>query len=131
MRRLITPLLALVLAACASTGVQVTPEQASAIKAGVSTESDVRAALGAPTGVSMVSGRRLLIYSGATYAARPASFIPIVGAFAGGADTQTSYVIVTVGADGVVSDVQSHHASSGTATGLAAQPLQQTPGQPR
>ena len=131
MIRIPSLILAAALCGCASTGVQVSPEQAAAIQRGVSTEADVRAALGAPTGISIVNGRRLLVYSGASYATRPTSFIPIVGAFAGGADTRVAYVVVTVGADGVVTDVQSHHSQSGTATGVGALPGQQTPAQPR
>ena len=98
---------------------------------GVSTEADVRAALGAPTGVSVVNGQRLLVYSGASYAMRPQSFIPIVGAFAGGADWRASHVLVTIGSDGRVADVQSHHQEQGATTGLAATPPAPVANQPR
>jgi outer membrane protein assembly factor BamE (lipoprotein component of BamABCDE complex) len=124
-------LLAVSLVGCGTSGVQVSPEQASAIQRGVSTEADVRASLGSPTGVSVVNGRRILVYSGSAYSVRPQSFIPIVGAFVGGADVRTSMVMITIGEDGKVSDVQSHHQEQGSATGLAAQPVPQAPQQPR
>jgi hypothetical protein len=119
------------LAGCGTSGVQVSAEQAAKIERGVSTEADVRAALGAPTGVSVVNGQRMLVYSGASYGIRPQSFIPIVGAFAGGADWRASHVIVTIGTDGRVADVQSHHQEQGASTGLGAPPVPATPNQPR
>lgn len=129
--KLMAAVLAGVVAGCGTSGVQVSPEQAARIERGVSTEADVRAALGAPTGVSVVNGQRLLVYSGASYAMRPQSFIPIVGAFAGGADWRASHVLVTIGSDGRVADVQSHHQEQGATTGLAATPPAPVANQPR
>lgn len=122
---------AVLLAACGTSGVQVRPEQVAAIERGKSTEAEVRAALGAPTGVSVVNGQRILVYQGAAYSVRPESFVPIVGAFVGGADVRASTVIVTFAPDGRVADVQSHHHETGTATGLSAAPVPRIPDQPR
>jgi predicted small lipoprotein YifL len=131
MRRVAILLLSATLAGCGTSGVQVRPEQVAAIERGRSTEADVRTALGAPTGVSVVNGQRMLVYSGAAYSMRPESFVPVLGAFVGGADWRASHVIVTIGPDGRVADVQSHHQESGATSGLASPGVARTPDQPR
>jgi outer membrane protein assembly factor BamE (lipoprotein component of BamABCDE complex) len=131
MRALAILALAAALAGCGTSGVRVTPEQVASIQRGVSTEADVRAALGAPTGVSTVNGQRILVYSSASYQVRPESFIPVVGAFVGGADVRSSYVAITIAADGRVADLVTHHHETGATSGLAVPPAAPVANQPR
>lgn len=57
--------LALALSGCVSSGTQVNESQLAGFKKGVTTEQDVRKALGKPQGVStMSSGYRIIVYSG-------------------------------------------------------------------
>lgn len=131
MRRSLMAFLAALLAACGTSGVQVRTDQVEAIRSGRTTETEVRAALGPPTGVSTINGQRILVYSGFAYSTRPESFIPIVGPFVGGADVRSSYVAISIGPDGVVTDVRSHVSESGATTGAAAEQVPRTPNQPR
>lgn len=121
-----------VLSACASHGVMVSQEQVSALERGKTTEAEVIARLGQPTSVSTVNGQRTLIYSGAHAQARPASFIPFVGAFVGGTDVRASSVILRFDATGHLADVISTQTASGTGMGLAAgAPIAPVEAQPR
>lgn len=74
-------------------GTQVKPEQLSALKVGKTTMSEVIQSLGKPSVVTTnADGTKMLMYTYAHAQARASSFIPIVGAFAGGGDSNTSMV---------------------------------------
>ena len=130
-----TALLALILAmaGCAATGVRVSPEQVAEFKPGQATEAQVLQRLGAPTSrMSLGDGSVILVYSYADYRMRPASFIPIVGAFAGGADTSSSAVSLRFGKDGKLIDTSSYATATGTGLGASAGKVEpKTPDQPR
>lgn len=82
--------LALFLAGCASSGVQVSQEAAFQFTEKKSTEADIVGKLGRPTMTTIDSGMKTLTYSGSQVKIKAASFIPIVGTFAGGTDVQTT-----------------------------------------
>ncbi len=119
------------LAACAATGVKVTDEQVSALKVGEATEAQAIQALGSPTmRMRLQDGTTMLMYSYVESVVRPATFIPIVGAFAGGADMRTNSVTLRFGQDGKLVATTSAESAHGSGTGLAAgtvntQPTQQ------
>jgi hypothetical protein len=80
----------------------VTADDAAQFKVGVATYANV-AKLGKPTSISSNSdGERIIIY--ATVNARPkaATFIPIVGMFAGGATGETYMATFVFGPDGLL-----------------------------
>jgi hypothetical protein len=52
--------------------------------------------------------------------AKPESFIPVVGAFAGGANTQNQIVMITIGPDGKVSDIFISYGASESGYGLSS-----------
>ena len=52
--------------------------------------------------------------------AKPATYIPIVGAFAGGANVQNQMVMVTFGPDGVVKDIISTYGATESGVGASA-----------
>lgn len=129
--RFIAVLCTAFLAGCVSHGVQVSAEKVAQFKPGVTTEADVVAALGQPSSVTTTNGTRILMYTGAQAQARPASFIPIVGLFAGGADVRYSMTMFKFGSDGKLVDTSQTNGASGANTGFAAGTMPQTPDQPR
>lgn len=106
---------------CASHGVMLSESQVSQIKKGETTEAQLIQALGQPTTVSMYSGQRTLIYSGAHAQARAASFIPIVGPLVGGSDARATTAIFRI-KDGIVIDYSYTQSNIGGGTGIAAGP---------
>lgn len=125
-------LAATLLCGCASSGIQVTPDQLAQFRPGVTTETDVVTKLGKPNAATTTfDGSRTLIYSYVHYQTRPATLIPIVGAFAGGSDTHTNSTIVRFDKDGKFLSFSTTESQFGTGTGLTAgRPIPQTD-QPR
>ena len=102
---------ALVLLGCASAGTHVDQQTVAQFQRGKTTLSEVVAALGTPN-VDIVrpDGTREIAYSYANVRTRPETFIPIVGLFAGGANSSVeSYAF----------DFDSHSVLIGTARGDA------------
>ena len=75
---------------CASSGVQVSQEAALQFVEQKSTEADIIAKLGRPTMVTINGNIKVLMYAGSQVKVKAASFIPVVGAFAGGSDIQST-----------------------------------------
>lgn len=119
-RCIVATLLALVLGGCASSGVQIAPERLGDFKEGTTTEAEVIAKLGPPTGVTTAAGMRLLTYSGADYQTRPATFIPFIGPLVGGVDVRTSMVMFKFDSAGKLVEVVTHRSQSAGASGLTA-----------
>lgn len=106
---------------CASSGVKVSDEQLLSFKEGQTTERDVIASLGAPSMRSrLADGTVMLMYAYSEYSTRPSTFIPIVGAFVGGADYKSNSVTMIFGQDGKLKSTSSSQTSSGTASGAAS-----------
>lgn len=122
---------ALLLSACGATGVQVKPDELTSFKKGVTTEPDVIAKLGNPTSQTITSdGNTMIMYNYMAYQTRAQSFIPIAGAFVGGADVQSSMVMFRFGPDGKMIDYTANNGAMGSATNLAAPSTPTTPAQP-
>ena len=120
------------LTGCASYGVMVSDKQAAQFKRGEATEAQIITALGKPTTITTTNGVRALTYTGVQAQARPESFIPFLGAFVGGSDSQVSLVVFKFDAAGILSDVVSSQTIGGTGMGFAAgTPIPQTEDQPR
>jgi hypothetical protein len=106
-------LVALSFAGCASSGTQVRDSQLTQFQEGVTTESDVVRALGPPTAISSNSnGSAVLVYTGAHAQAKAATFIPIVGLFAGGATAEATSVGFRFGPDHRLIDYQVTHGTT-------------------
>jgi hypothetical protein len=100
-------MLAIVLSLCAcySGGVKVTEQQVKKFEVGKSTYTDVVKDLGPPTGVTAKSdGTRTASYIYSMAKAKAASFIPVVGLFAGGADVRTTTTMFRFDAGGILLD---------------------------
>ena len=118
----------LALVGCAATGVKVSDDQLAGLRKGESTVEQVTAALGPPTTKTRLSnGMTILHYVYAEARVRGATFIPIVGAFAGGSDVRSNVAILRFDSAGKLIDVTSSESQRGTGTGFSAGPI--TPGQ--
>jgi outer membrane protein assembly factor BamE (lipoprotein component of BamABCDE complex) len=106
--KIITPAIALallILAGCASAGVKVDPAAAAKIQKGVTTKDQVIALLGAPmTDTLSSNGKEIMAWSYAQARATGVTYIPIVGLFAGGADTKTTSFQVVLDERKIVED---------------------------
>lgn len=124
---------AALLVGCAATGVKVTDAQVAAFKPGEATEAQVVAALGEPTmRTRLADGTVMVIYSYAEAQVRPATFIPVVGAFVGGSDSRSTAVTLRFDKDGKLIDTSSSTTSFGTGMGAAAGKVETRPtDQPR
>lgn len=120
MTRVATFVTCIALGACVTVGKEVTQEQLSDFKRGVTTQEEIVAKLGRPTSSTIsASGDRYMSYVFAHSQARPATFIPIVGAFAGGADTRSSHVMFIFDRDGKLRDYRATESNLGSGHGLA------------
>lgn len=98
-----------------STGVKVDPAQAASFQPGVTTKQEVESRLGAPSVDSTLpDGSSILVYSFTATQARATSFIPIVGAFVGGADVKSSSFTFRFGPDGILKGTSTTAAQSGS-----------------
>jgi outer membrane protein assembly factor BamE (lipoprotein component of BamABCDE complex) len=95
------------LSGCASFGSKqlTSSDIVSQIQVGQSTKSDVKKLLGEPMNVVFVDTEEDWYYSYTRSTVRPASFIPLVGIFAGGSDMQTYNLTIRFNKDGVVQNV--------------------------
>ncbi len=81
-------------------------ETTSKIQPGVSTKSTVHSLLGAPNTVSMNPGNEeVWQYQYLSSRVRPSSYIPIVGPFVQGVDTEMRALMVTFNSAGVVKSI--------------------------
>ncbi len=107
---------------CVSSGTKVTAKQQSAFQAGATTEAQVIAQLGQPNSVStLADGTKIDIYSHIAAHANAASYVPIVGVFAGGAKSTTDTVNFTYDPQGILKSMTSNRSQMDVNTGLANQ----------
>jgi len=95
---------------CATTGnVQISdPATVSKIEEGKTTKAEVRGLVGEPTKVNFdTSKNEIWEYMYTKASAKPASFIPVVGIFAGGADMSGNTLTILFDKNGVVEKVGS------------------------
>ena len=111
-------LAAVALAGCASSGVQVSQTAATQFKEGVSTEAEVVAKLGKPTMVTISGDTKIIAYTGVQYQTKEATFIPVVGLFAGGSDMSISSASYQIGKDGIVQKISYANTGSNTRMGV-------------
>jgi hypothetical protein len=122
MRILVAVVLAGILAGCVSSGTKVTQSQMSAFQVGKTTETEVIAAFGAPNSTSVLSdGSKVDVYVHVSAHANAASYVPIVGLFAGGAKSSSDTAVFSFGPDGLLKSTSSNTAHSDVNTGLANQ----------
>jgi hypothetical protein len=109
------------LSGCVAGGVKVEERQLSSFEKGKTTYAQVVGQLGAPNATTLMpDGRRVIVYSYVQAQARPESFIPLVGAFVGGADSRSNMVSLVFTRDGVLEAYSSTEAQYGVGTGFAS-----------
>ncbi|KQP02451.1 hypothetical protein [Pseudorhodoferax sp. Leaf265] len=133
MRTLATIALSAALVACAAGGVRVTDDQLTRFKAGETTKAQVIGALGAPTmQMRLADGTSMVVYSYYEAKVRPATFIPVAGAFAGGSDSSTNTATLRFDSSDRLIDTTSSSSATGNGMGAAAGQIQPATGdQPR
>jgi outer membrane protein assembly factor BamE (lipoprotein component of BamABCDE complex) len=120
MKHLIIIAFSIILAACGATGVKITDSQIANLKKGQTTIDQATAQLGQPTNRMTLSDFTTLTYSYGEYSARAASFIPVVGVFAGGADVRSSMVMLKFDKQGILQDIITSQSQYGAGNGVSA-----------
>ena len=111
--------LTVALAACASSGVKIDQAKIEALQKGKTTYAEAIQSFGKPTSNTVLGdGSRMVFYNYFGVQTHPETFIPIVGAFVGGADTEHSVVTLTFDKSGVLKDYSATEGGSGTGTGF-------------
>ena len=115
-------LFALISIGCATHGNKIDTDYASTIKKEVTTETEIRQKLGAPQSVGLDGhGNKTMTYVYAKSQAKAESFIPIVGSFMGGADTESTTLFVIVDSStGLVKNYTLNATQTETKTGVMA-----------
>jgi outer membrane protein assembly factor BamE (lipoprotein component of BamABCDE complex) len=107
------------LAGCMSSGVKVDQSKVTSLKPGTTTCADAVALLGQPTNSSLQSdGTRSYQYIYVQAQANAANFIPVVGTFVGGANTENTMFTMNCDKRGVLVNYNSTQGSSDVGTGL-------------
>ena len=114
-----------VLAGCAASGVQVSQDAAFQFKEGVTTEAQIISKLGQPTMVTMNDPIKVITYTGSQYQMKAASFIPVVGLFAGGADMAVKTVAYQLNQAGVLEKIIYSEYNTNTKMGSQPAPMSQ------
>jgi outer membrane protein assembly factor BamE (lipoprotein component of BamABCDE complex) len=123
MRGILAVLVLVALAGCVSSGTKVSEQQVSQFQKGKTTRAEVEAALGKPNGVShSSSGVTAISYVFVTASPKAATFIPIVGMFAGGANAESATATFAFGPDNVLISSSSGSSRTSSAMGGAATP---------
>ena len=127
MKRYLLPLLTLIsvliftFTSCATVGRKIDPKAVNSIKKGETTRQQVIQLLGSPDQITKdLNGNITMTYMYVRATAKARSFIPIVGAFIGGANVQNQSVVVTIGPDDKVSNVTATYGSTETDYGVGS-----------
>ena len=128
LRYVLLVFLGVCLAGCVSSGRKIDQAAVGTIKKGETTRAQVINLLGSPEFITRTgSGDTVYLYNYTRATAKPATFIPYIGAFVGGANYQHQMTSVTFGPDGVVKDFSSTQGSTESDMGLAAGGKAETP----
>jgi hypothetical protein len=105
------------LGGCASSGREIDEAKVGRFVVGRTTEPEVIAALGQPNSSTFMGGFHSISYVYVHIQTRAATFIPVVGMFAGGADSTTQSATFTFDANGLLSSGGHSNTNVGTSTG--------------
>ncbi|MDG3442426.1 hypothetical protein [Nitrospirillum amazonense] len=119
MRKVILLAAILALGGCVSSGTEVKSDQLATLEKGKTTYAEAVARLGTPNSVTtMAGGKKMVMYMFTKATPNAATFIPVVGLFAGGAHGQSSTVIMTFGANDVLEEYTASTGQSDAHVGL-------------
>jgi len=115
MKRTSLLLLCCALFGCATAGKEISQEQIQQFKQGETSKEQVIQVLGTPNHSATDSdGRTTLVYSYAKVKLNAATFIPVVGLFAGGAETKSSAVVFRFDKTGVLTETAQSQTNTST-----------------
>lgn len=121
MRSLFLLITVLSLSACMSMGKKVDQEKVSQFVKGRTTYTEVVQQLGKPTQSTINSdGSRTAMYIYMQSQANAASFIPIVGAFMGGAESENTTVTLNFDKRSILTNYSASEGGSSMGTGIAS-----------
>ena len=108
------------LAACTSSGgTQVTQGQINQFQIGKTTYEQVLSALGQPSARGQkADGSKVLVYTHTESTVRGATFVPVVGLFAGGADAHAQSVAFAFDTNNILKDYTTSQAQACTGNGV-------------
>ena len=107
------------LTSCMSMGTKVDQDKLARFEKGKTTYTQVMEQLGKPTQSTLNSdGSRRVVYTYMQSQAKAANFIPIVGSFVGGADTENTSVMLDFDKDSVLTGYSATQGSSSMGTGI-------------
>ncbi len=113
--------LVVALVGCSTYGRKVDQSNLEKIKKGETTREEVLQLIGSPDQIMKDgNGNITMHYMYVRATVKPETFIPIVGSFVGGANTQNQMVMITIGPDGVVSDIFQSYGASESSQGLSS-----------
>ena len=113
-------LVAVIISGCVSVGRKLDQDQVAKIKKG-DTGQQVLALVGSPDQVTTVgNGDTTWSYTFTRATPTAVTFVPIVGAFAGGSDVQHQILVVTLDGDGVVKNIMSSYGSQSMGVGASS-----------
>jgi outer membrane protein assembly factor BamE (lipoprotein component of BamABCDE complex) len=114
-------LTAALLSGCASSGHELDQTKVAQIKKGVTTKAQVHELLGKPEQVAVSdSGDETWIYTYMRMSSEAQNYIPIVGAFVAGYDTQNQITNVVFTPDGIVKSMTTSYGGDRADTNLSA-----------
>jgi hypothetical protein len=119
MRAIVIAVFTVMLVGCVAAGTQVKQEQLAQFHKGESTYQDVISVLGRPNS-STISGEgdRIACYTFIQSTIRGESLIPIVGMFAGGADSHVDMTCLTFNREGILARYTSTTSETGAGHGF-------------
>jgi outer membrane protein assembly factor BamE (lipoprotein component of BamABCDE complex) len=114
-------ILVILLTGCMTMGRKIDQAAADKIEKGKTTREQVVSLVGAPDQITRLgNGDMTFTYSYMRATPKAATFIPIIGIFAGGSDVQHQMFIVTFGPDNIVKDLFSTQGASEASMGIAS-----------
>jgi outer membrane protein assembly factor BamE (lipoprotein component of BamABCDE complex) len=116
---LIMTLFSLVVSGCSSYGHKLNEDAITQIKKNETTEQQVIDLMGKPMSVGITDdGKKFYMYMYVESKVKPSTLIPIVGAFVGGADTNSETLQIWFDSEGVVTAFAHNNTNSELNTGL-------------
>lgn len=98
-------ILALALAGCASAGTMVTPQQAAQFKPHQNTCQQVRNVFGQPDAIDEKNGKSVMTYMRSDITPNAASYVPVIGYFAGTVQAKSHKVEFVCGKSGIIESI--------------------------
>jgi outer membrane protein assembly factor BamE (lipoprotein component of BamABCDE complex) len=103
----------LFLAGCVTSGRELDPNAVAQIQKGRTNRSQVLQLLGQPQSISTDgNGTEVFVYMFVHAAATPVTYVPIAGAFVGGANSRSQLVTVVFAQGGIVKEVRTTYGAN-------------------